>query len=408
MYNFRYHLITIVAIFAALAIGLLLGVAITGSDLVKDASTNLAESLTKQFDELNAQNNDLSEELEVQRLLSSQVLGAWQSERLKGRTIVVLTQAGDAGTTLSNELALLIKEGGGVPIPIRVNATTGFGLNDEQELATLKALLPEVEGEAYEVTLARALAAEWSTLVPTSAELTHAIFEARYPLTNELVKSDHLSISADYQPLRTGFEEAEANGNVGDPTSSAESSLSEDAENNSAFSKGTTPTLLDLATQRTALDIAQELKLPYGVNGVIDASFSTASGGTQMRVDEVSLQIASTFDELGISNELPYLLIRRTADASEKTATEANEQPALQNSYFALLVGDEGNAGLIMDTAQSRNLPCVLSALSQSGHYSVIAMLSGAERGTYGLDSVGAQPLPLIPTDKTGDLPFTK
>jgi hypothetical protein len=78
MYNFRYHLVTIVSIFAALALGLLLGVAITGSDLVRDASSNLAKSLTDQFDELNATNRDLSDKLKNEQQFSEALATGWQ------------------------------------------------------------------------------------------------------------------------------------------------------------------------------------------------------------------------------------------------------------------------------------------------------------------------------------------
>ncbi len=78
MYNLRYHLVTICSIFLALAIGLLLGAAIAGSDLVRDTSQGLVDSLLEEFNDITQENNELTNQIEVERPLTQQLLGYWQ------------------------------------------------------------------------------------------------------------------------------------------------------------------------------------------------------------------------------------------------------------------------------------------------------------------------------------------
>jgi hypothetical protein len=396
MYNFRYHLITIVAIFAALALGLLLGVAITGSDLVRDASSNLAESLTEQFDELRSQNEELSSQLEVESLLGSQLLGDWQSGRLEGRAIVVLTTADETGTALAAELGTLIAKSGGVPISIAVDPVDGFGLQDGTDVAALKALLPEVEDEDYEVTFARALAQEWTDLTPDGATHTRNTFEVAYPLTNQLVKSRHITVSVDYLPLLNALKAAET----------VEPLTGDDAPETEGGDEVETPDATTPETQRTSLQFAQQLKLPYGANGLIDASLLSIPESTQLRVDGVALQLALAFDEQGVAGELPYLLERRNATVPPDA--EAVLPDIRENNYFALLVASPENADIMRRTAEDSGLSCVLDPLDRSGHFGIVALLSGADKGLYALDLSGIRPFPPLPADKTGNAAFVR
>jgi hypothetical protein len=417
MYNFRYHLITIVAIFAALALGLLLGVAITGSDLVRDASSNLAESLTDQFDELRAENEDLADQLELQRTLGAQLQADWQDERLDGRTIVVLTRADEAGVVLENELANLVESSGGIAISIKVDPSAGFGLGEESEAAALKALLPEVEGETYETTLAQALAEEWTTSTNGDAPLTRSMFEAKYPLTNQLIKANRITVSVDYQLLIDALKQEAAQAPQDTPTdTSAESPVDtlagtpadlaspaeEEQEQAPELSKPSAA-----STQSTSFEFAQQLQLPYCANGVIDASFLSAPDGTQLRADEVSLQLAQAFTSLGTAGDLPSFLGMKSTE-SESSANNDDEQAPVEGTYFAVLLGGSDTTDLTLRLANENSLPCVVGTLDATGSYSVIALLSGAEKGSYGAGINSIQAFPSLPTDKLGTSPFIK
>jgi hypothetical protein len=400
MYNFRYHLVTIVSIFAALALGLLLGVAITGSELVKDASSNLAESLTKQFDELNSTNDALSKQLQTEELLTDELFSAWSAERLTGRTIAILTKTPEADDALAAELSALIRQSGGIPVVVHIDPSRGFALEDEKMAAEFKQLVPEVEGEDYEVTLARALVDEWSFTVRESDGSLLSALETHYPLTILLVEEKLISVSVSYKPLLDAF-------NAGGLAGSA------------------------LSSQHFAYSTAEEHQFPYGVNGVINTAVVVPGEGTPPSADPFAQQIALQFDQKGIAGELPYFVIDEKDelptptepgdeateeeggdDEAENPPAATQEPPAVvelpANANYYALVAQSGEAGEVMRAfAQDRGLACVLSPFDSSGRYSVIALLSGADKGIYGLDLIGVAPLPPAPSDLLGNAAFT-
>ena len=374
MYNFRYHLVTIVSIFAALAIGLLLGVALTGSDLVRDASSNLAKSLTEQFDDLNTKNRELLNRLEREQLFSSQLATGWQQDRLEGRTIVLLTRMPKGEDPLVDELSSLVTRYGGMPVVIRIDGKKGFGLTDKQTLDALRRTLPAVENEDYETTLARALAREWSFAYTTGGASATDAFEANYPLTRQLVESGNIEITVSYR-LRI-----DASVPVGSPESAA------------------------IETQRTAYQHAQNLGLPYGVNGIIDTAVYSESEGSPLRVDMLAARIALEFEALGRAGKLPYLYFGATEHTSSGKVNA--EQPNKDLSYYALLVQEHENSDVMLYFAQDNGISYVASLSEEYRTYSVIALLTGAEKGIYGLNRPGVQPFPEIPADKHGNAPF--
>jgi hypothetical protein len=386
MYNFRYHLVTIVSIFAALALGLLLGVAITGSDLVRDASDNLAESLTDQFNELNATNETLSEQLESQQLFSRGLLGGWEKNRLEGRTIVILTRAYEASDSLTNELSSLITRCGGVPVVVRIDPSKGFGLEDETTLSALKQLLPEVEGEAYAVTLGRALTNEWSFEALTDESLTPMMFAARYPLTSLLVEKKRITVTTSYQPLIEALGAAEV------PSLAGENPADNTAEGLGAEEPSGA---LALARQRTAYGLAESSQLPYGANGVIDTAVFLASTGVRPTADPVAVQIALAFERKGLAGSLPYLHLATYTGAA--VWPNGAQEPSDANRY-ALLVQQGDLADATLALAQETGIPCELSPSEMMGSYGIVALLTGAEKGSYGLDRKDTVAFPPIPS----------
>jgi len=401
MYNYRYHLVTIISIFAALVIGLLLGVALTGSDLVRDASSNLAKSLTEQFDELHERNQTLFAQLEKEKLFSAQLSAGWEKERLKGRTIALLTRTPKDEDALTDELSRIITQCGGIPVVLRINETEGFGLEDEKFVNELKKILPGKPDEDYTVTLARALAEEWSYTYSKNGDHTAngsassgtmieqglsgaaslaAAFDDNYPLTRKLIETGHLEVAVFYRPLLDG----------------------------TYFAELTEPNIsLD---QLAAYQHAQNQGLPYGINGIIDMAVYTKANSTQTQVDMVAVQIAREFEILGLTGKLPYLFPQKdnsssTAKGDSKTG---NSNPNENLSYFALLIQEGDHAEAMMAVASDRKLSCVLTIHPEYRRYSVVALLTGATKGTYGFDRSGIQPFPQIPFDVEGNFPFTQ
>ncbi|MDR2106434.1 MAG: copper transporter [Coriobacteriales bacterium] len=436
MYNFRYHLVTIVAIFAALALGLLLGVAITGSDLVRDASSNLAESLVEQFDELNETNEALGDQLETEQLLSAELLRGWQADRLTGRTVVILTRSPATNDPVTTELVTLITRSGGVAATVRIDPSQGLLSSGEQateQLKELKTLLPEHEGEPYETTLARALAHEWSSTAQGGSFPTEESIGDAYPLTTWLVKEKRIEVSVSYEPVLTALGMLGVSGASGATEAGAAPEVPGSA-------------LAGLvASTRATYEFAEKLQLPYAANGVIDAAVVVPSEGAQPLADPIALQIALEFDRRGTAGELPYAhLAASGTSAAGTTGTEAGAEGAedtkptedgaaaegaadaeaagaagtgdeaaaegrmsVDANYYALLVQQGEYAEALLKSAQDTGLPCVLSPLDQAGRYATVALLSGATKGTYALGRNGIKPFPPVPNDPTGNKGFT-
>jgi hypothetical protein len=380
MYNFRYHLITIISIFAALALGLLLGVAITGSDLVRDASSNLAESLTDQFNELNATNRALNDQLQAEQLFSEGLLVGWQKERLKGRTIIILTRTPEADDPLAKELAALITQCGGTPVTVRIDPLRGFSLEDESVAAELKQLLPEVENESYEITLAQALVNEWSFAVQGDESSVPTLFETNYPLTTLLTERQRLTVTVSYQSLLESLGTSEV-------------SVDETADSPTLDTEGA-PEILALAQQRSAFELAERLRLPYGVNGIIDTAVFTPSGEQRVAADSTALQIALAFDRKGAVGGLSYRHLGARVGA---VALPDATQESSDANYYALLVQQGDYAETMQALSRETDLPCEIAPLEPMGRYGTVALLSGAERGIYGPGHEGVTPFPPAP-----------
>ena len=413
MYNFRYHLVTIVSIFAALALGLLLGVALTGSDLVRDASSNLAQSLTQQFDELNKTNDQLSDQLQTEQLLNKTLLDNWQGQRLKGRTIVILASQEGAYAELTGHLRSLVVQSGGIAVVVHIDPEINTKLEDEALAAKLEALLPKVDGEEYSLTLARQLVEEWSFSTANTADTVPASFEHNYQLTKQMVASNLISISVDYGSLLA----LETNKTAALPPA--------------------------VEWQMASYRQAQSQSLPYAANGVIDmAVHPPHPQSSQMILDPLALAITQQFDSFGQAGELPYLHAvvdvafgsqdggQDGSEAQDGAQPDGDAQPGTGNAdsvngtgsaaaaaeapldpdanYFALIAQQGGFDAVLLATARDTGLSCQISPLSSSGSYSIIALLTGAKKGSYGLDYSGVSPFPPIPADDEGNRVFAR
>ncbi|WUI02976.1 copper transporter [Spirillospora sp. NBC_00431] len=137
MIDFRYHLVSIVAIFLALALGIVLG-STTLSDSVSDELRQRANSAAKSAQQARDQQRHLQNQVKGQeqfaRVLSSQTV----AERLRGQSVLLVETpgAGDDGIERIGELA----KDAGASVTGRVTVQSKF-LNDDQrttvdELAT--------------------------------------------------------------------------------------------------------------------------------------------------------------------------------------------------------------------------------------------------------------------------------
>ncbi|HEY8582448.1 MAG TPA: copper transporter [Capillimicrobium sp.] len=90
MFDFRYHALSLVAVFLALAIGLLLGVAVGDAGLVSSAKQDIEESLREDVRAAQAESADLQAQLDEQRAYEEQTYPDLVSNRLIGADVGLL------------------------------------------------------------------------------------------------------------------------------------------------------------------------------------------------------------------------------------------------------------------------------------------------------------------------------
>lgn len=90
MLNFRYHALSLVAVFLSLAIGLLLGVAIGDKGLVSSAEKDVRASLRDDVREAQAQRDDARSELQERQAFEQDAYPALVAGRLAGRRIALI------------------------------------------------------------------------------------------------------------------------------------------------------------------------------------------------------------------------------------------------------------------------------------------------------------------------------
>ena len=101
MINLRYHIVSLVAVFLALAIGVIAGTTVINDQVVKGlqrSDATLRRSLARQQDT----NTDLKAELGLWETWGNTVAKGMEKDALKGRTVVLLLSSGVDGKVVSN------------------------------------------------------------------------------------------------------------------------------------------------------------------------------------------------------------------------------------------------------------------------------------------------------------------
>jgi hypothetical protein len=139
VFDFRYHAFSLVAVFLALAIGLLLGVAIGDKELVSSAERDLRSSLRGDMRQTRQESDDLRRQLEDRRRFEGDVYPLMVSGRLTGMRVGIVALGG-----LGNELMKSVR-GALEPAGARLVAVTVV-----HEPPDLKKLAEKATGTRYE------------------------------------------------------------------------------------------------------------------------------------------------------------------------------------------------------------------------------------------------------------------
>jgi len=172
MYNLRYHIASLVGVFLALALGLVLGGLVVQRGTVDRQQGALVAGLRSEFATLRADNRELTNRNEVLTAFSADMTDAWAAGRLTDKNVVLLTTAGRSdGLQAATEA---VRAAGGNPIVVTVS-DVDFALADDDvrsAVASGSAFSPELVA-----SVATSLAAEWTGPAQTRP-LTRALVDA--------------------------------------------------------------------------------------------------------------------------------------------------------------------------------------------------------------------------------------
>lgn len=149
MYNVRYHIASLVAVFLALALGLVLGGIVGQSGVITKQRSALVQGLRDDFKKLSEENKTLKSDLGAQEQLSEALLARETSGRLTGRAVLVIANSGQTQGMQAAEQA--IRDAGGTPVVVAVSKPS-LGLGDKEVDAALAAVIdtrtPTLDGVA--------------------------------------------------------------------------------------------------------------------------------------------------------------------------------------------------------------------------------------------------------------------
>ena len=164
MFDFRYHVASLAAVFLALVVGIVVGVGISGKGIIKDSERQLLENqinvLTAQVQAAEKQSSSLKTQQKAAQSFANTVYEPLMADRLGGKRVTVLV-VGPAGGRTHKAVDQSIADGGGlgslrvlrVPIdPESIRQT----LNTKPGLAT-------TTGREWLPELGKALAKELAT-----------------------------------------------------------------------------------------------------------------------------------------------------------------------------------------------------------------------------------------------------
>lgn len=170
MYNLRYHIASLVSVFLALALGLVLGGLVVQRGAFDQQQAGLVEGLQKEFADLRTENGELSAENELLSSFSASMVEGWAAGRLEGRTIVAVVNAGREDGL--NDARAAIEAAGG-QLAIVTLRSPSLGLSDEDLSARVTSLAPNPEEPQQSIV--SSMAAEWAApgaTHPLTAALT--------------------------------------------------------------------------------------------------------------------------------------------------------------------------------------------------------------------------------------------
>ena len=147
MISFRYHLVSISAVFLALALGVVVGTTVVNQGIIDDLR-NRTDSVTQNAENLRKQVEDLQGKLAITQAFESTVLPVLVQDQLAGTEITLVAQA-DADAAALESVRRVLEESGAAVVA-EVVVTNRMSLSDDRSRSDLASALGTVDSAIAE------------------------------------------------------------------------------------------------------------------------------------------------------------------------------------------------------------------------------------------------------------------
>ncbi|MDO8886528.1 copper transporter [Candidatus Oleimmundimicrobium sp.] len=140
MLDFKYHITSIVAVFLALALGILLGSVIVDKGIIAEQQQALINSVKADVKQIQEENRSLKKELDDANQLQGGIFPLVVQERLSQKNIVFISSS-LVSDTLKETLSESVEKAGAKSLHIRISAISV--LDDPKKKSRLASFFPE-------------------------------------------------------------------------------------------------------------------------------------------------------------------------------------------------------------------------------------------------------------------------
>jgi hypothetical protein len=174
VYNLRYHIASLVAVFLALALGLLLGTIVVERGVLSDQQTALVAGLQKDFDQIRTESAALKATNDTLSAFGAEIVPRVVDGVLSGRTVLVVASP-DAGEAVADLTSDVRAAGGRVAVATFTDA--GLSLGDDAVKAAAATAMGVDVAAVDTTSVVAALTREWTVLGDARA-LTKALTDS--------------------------------------------------------------------------------------------------------------------------------------------------------------------------------------------------------------------------------------
>lgn len=196
MIDFRYHLISLVAVFLALGLGILMGTVVLDDALVDSLDRDI-QNLRRHNQDLEGEINEQDRRIEAANAFAGEAATWLTKDALEGRVIVLIQLEGTDGDTVGS-IRDAVEDSGG-ELATTVVLSDRFGLQDQIDRDRLALVLDSSSGDAVDLrletgTMLGARLAAAAAEAPTAARPQDVAQERLVTLMRELVEIDFASL----------------------------------------------------------------------------------------------------------------------------------------------------------------------------------------------------------------------